>query len=110
MKMKNKTISHMTKNFEMKVDWHHGSSISTFLLNLLFKVIMKGVKRGVSFNIMYNDYVRIIGESIKDVEAETEKWHVAIESKIMKKCRRKTKYKVMTDRDEDGKKDFAAYI
>ena len=57
-----------TDGFEVKVGLHQGSALSTFLFNIVFDVLTRGVRQGVTWSMMYADYVVLSGETSREVE------------------------------------------
>ena len=81
-----------TESFEVKVGLHQGSALSPFLLNIVFDVLTRRVRRGVPWSMMYVDDVVLCGETSGEVERLLEEWRVALESRGMRISRTKTEY------------------
>lgn len=69
-------------------------------------VIKKGIKRGVSWEIRYADDVVLINESKLEEKMKADEWCVTIKMRVMRISRKKTKYIVMTNRDQDENRKF----
>ena len=79
-----------TEGFEVKVGLHQGSALRTFLFNIVFDELKRGVRRGVPWSMMHADDVVLCGETSGEVERLLEKWRVALESGGMRISRTKT--------------------
>ena len=85
----------------MKVGLHQGSALSSFLFNIVFDVLTRGVRQGVPWSMMYADDVVLCEETSGEVERLLEEWRVALESGGMRISRTKTEYMRCTHHDRD---------
>jgi len=93
-----KAMAGISEDFNILVSAHQGSVLSPLLFIIVFIVVYhylyKEIRKGVPWELMYVDDLKLTEESQLEVEGVFEEWKAALESKGLKVNMEKTKLMV----------------
>ena len=83
-----------SEEFEVKVGVHQGSVLLPLLVAIVVDVITENARRGVVNELVHEDDLALMSETIEDLKERLWNWKDALESKDLKVNTRKTKVMV----------------
>ena len=92
----------LSEEFEVKVGMHQGSVLSPFLFALVVDVVTEFAKEGALSELLYDDELVMISETVEGLRNNLLKWKEVFESKGLKVNHWKTKVMVSGSITKDG--------
>ncbi|XP_065658482.1 uncharacterized protein LOC136082998 [Hydra vulgaris] len=92
----------MTDRFKLEIGLHQGLTQSSFLIAIVMDRQTDKVRLKSPWTMMFADNIVINSESREQVEVNLERWMYALESRVMKVSRSKTKHMCVNERADVG--------
>ena len=90
-----------TESFKVKVELHQRSALIPFLFAMILDRLTDEVRREPRWTMLFADDIVICKETKEKVEQGIEYWRYALERRVMKVNRSKTKYLCINRRNDD---------
>ena len=90
----------LTKEFEIGVGLHQGSSLSPYLFNIKMDVVTEGVREHAPWSMLFADDIILCDETREGLERKLERWREELEGRGLKISRTKTECMCCNSRNQ----------